>query len=70
MIDTGLTGKEFDSWRQENGWTVPTHIDWSFVPEMAFPRVSNAAKDAIRVWPASTKLESTGSDGIALWLNC
>lgn len=54
MIDTGLTEAEFDSWTSENGWKVHSHIDWSFVPEMALPRVSEVAKSAIRIWPAST----------------
>lgn len=65
MIDTGLTGKEFDSWTQENGWAVPTHITWSFVPALALPPVSDAAKDAIRVWPASTA--RTGAQHEALF---
>lgn len=54
MIDTGLTVGQFESWTKENGWPVPSHIDWNFVPEMTLPRVSEAAKDAVRVWPAST----------------
>lgn len=53
MIDTGLTEAEFVGWTKANGWAVPLHIDWSFVPEMTLARVSEAAKDAIRVWPAS-----------------
>lgn len=54
LIDTGLTQKEFNSWTKQNGWTVPAHIEWSFAPEMTLPRVSEAAKNAVRVWPAST----------------
>jgi len=54
MIDTGLTEREFESWAQENGWRVPAHIRWSFVPAMTLPPVSKTAKEAIRVWPAST----------------
>lgn len=54
MIDTGLTEQEFARWTSKNGWAVPSHIDWSFVPEMNFPQVSDAAKGAVRIWPAST----------------
>lgn len=54
LIDTGLTEAEFETWARENGWQVPTHIRWSFVPPMPLPSVSDAAKDAIRLWPAST----------------
>lgn len=53
MIDTGLTQQEFDNWAKENGWRVPGHISWSFVPKMSIPPASEAAKGAIRVWPAS-----------------
>jgi len=53
MIDTGLTEAEFDSWVKENGWRVPGHIRWSFVPELKFPPVSEAAAAGIRMWPAS-----------------
>lgn len=53
-IDTGLTRQEFDSWTGRNGWQVPGHIRWSFVPEMTLPRVSDAARGAIRMWPASS----------------
>lgn len=65
MIDTGLTEAEFDSWVLENGWPVPAHIRWSFVPEMNLPRVSDAARDSIRVWPASTA--RTGPQNQALF---
>ena len=53
MIDTGLTEPEFNDWTNANGWRVPGHIRWSFVPTMSLPRVSEAAKGAIRTWPAS-----------------
>ena len=53
MIDTGFTEAEFVSWTKKNGWLVPTHIRWGFAPSMALPAVSNSAKQAIRVWPAS-----------------
>lgn len=53
-INTGLTEEEFVSWTKESGWQVPEHIRWSFVPGLDLPRVSDAAKNAIRVWPAST----------------
>ena len=65
MIDTGLTEEEFESWAKENSWHVPQHIRWSFVPEMSLPPVSDAAKDAIRVWPASTA--RTGAQHQALY---
>lgn len=53
MIDTGLTQREFVSWTNKNGWQVPQYIRWSFVAEMNLPQVSDTAKSAIRVWPAS-----------------
>jgi hypothetical protein len=53
MIHTGLTEREFDSWVTENGWRPPRHIRLSFVPEMRLPPVSESAKGAIRIWPAS-----------------
>lgn len=53
LIDAGLTEAEFMGWAGENGWRVPTHIRWSFVPAMALPPVGEAAKNAIRIWPAS-----------------
>ena len=65
MIDTGLTRKEFESWTRENGWRVPGHIRWSFVPEMTLPPVSAAAIGSIRVWPASTA--RTGAQNQALF---
>ena len=65
MIDTGLTEEEFDHWARENGWSVPTHIAWSFVPGMALPPVSASAKEAIRYWPASTA--RTGAQNQALF---
>ena len=65
MIDTGLTIKEFDSWTKENRWQVPSHIDWNFVPEMTLPRVSEAAKPAVRVWPSSTA--RTGMQNMAAY---
>ncbi|MEE4209490.1 MAG: hypothetical protein V2I43_09515, partial [Parvularcula sp.] len=53
MIDTGLTEQEFDDWASANGWSIPSHIRWSFVPTMSLPRVSEAAEGSIRMWPAS-----------------
>lgn len=54
LIDTGMTESSFDAWTKENGWAVPKHIGWTFVPELQLPRVSEAAREGIRVWPAST----------------
>jgi hypothetical protein len=54
MIDTGFTEPEFDHWTKMNGWPVPDHISWSFVAPLSLPSVSDAAKHAIRIWPAST----------------
>ena len=54
LIDTGMTEQAFDSWAKQNGWRVPAHIRWSFMPAMNLPPVSEAAAGAIRVWPAST----------------
>ncbi|WP_420607404.1 hypothetical protein [Novosphingopyxis sp.] len=65
MVDTGLTEKEFVTWANENGWHVPEHIHWNFVPGLNLPRVSDTAKNAIRVWPASTA--RTGLQHLALY---
>ncbi|MFN3815288.1 hypothetical protein [Brevundimonas sp.] len=54
VIDTGLTESEFDRWVVSNGWTAPGYIRWSFVSAMTVPAVSEAARAAIRYWPAST----------------
>ncbi|KLE35360.1 hypothetical protein AAW00_02630 [Aurantiacibacter luteus] len=48
-----LTPADFDAWVRENGWSVPRHIDWNFVPDLVSPRVSDAAAQGIRIWPAS-----------------
>lgn len=53
MIDTGLTEPEFENWVRANGWRIPSHIRWSFVSAMSLPAVSEAARDLIRMWPAS-----------------
>lgn len=63
-IDTGMTESAFEEWTRRNGWSVPTHISWSFVPELVLPRVSDAAKKGVRVWPASTA--RTGAQNEAL----
>lgn len=65
MIDTGLTRKVFESWAMENGWRVPGHIRWSFVPDLKLPPVSAAAVNSIRVWPGSTA--RTGAQHQALF---
>lgn len=65
IIDTGLTEAEFERWANENGWRVPGHIRWSFVPDMNLPPVSDAATGAIRLWPASTA--RTGAQHQALY---
>lgn len=52
-IDVGLTQEEFDSWASANGWPVPEHIRWTFAPAFNLPPVSDAAKGAVRFWPAS-----------------
>lgn len=53
-IDVGMTDAAFDAWARENGWKIPDHIRWSFVPELRVATVGNAARAAIRYWPAST----------------
>lgn len=65
MIDTGLTEPEFERWAKENGWSVPTHIAWSFVPALTLPPVAEGARNGIRVWPASTA--RTGPQNEALF---
>ena len=65
MINVGLTERQFIEWASENGWSVPKHVRWSFVPEMKIPSVSNAAHNAIRVWPAS--LARTGTQPMAMF---
>lgn len=64
LIDTGLTEQAFDAWAAGNGWSVPGHIRWSFVPEMTLPTVSAAAAKSVRIWPASTA--RTGAQNQAL----
>ena len=63
-IDTAMSEKDFEAWASKNGWAVPTHIAWTFVPELNLPRVSTAAAEGIRVWPASTA--RTGAQNEAL----
>lgn len=65
LIDTGLTREEFDDWVAKNGWSVPKHIRWSFVPRLNLPSVGQGAKAAIRVWSASTA--RTGAQNEALF---
>ncbi len=64
-IDTGLTQEEFDRWAQENDWSVPTHIRWTFASKLNLPSVSEAARESVRVWPASTA--RTGMQNQALY---
>ena len=54
FIDVGMTESEFDSWAARNGWTVPSHITFTFQPAMNLPPVSDRARDGIRLWPASS----------------
>lgn len=54
LIDIGLTEPEFVAWTKTNRWQIPNHIRWGFVSKLSVPRVSDAAKNAIRTWPAST----------------
>lgn len=54
LIDTGLTEPEFMAWVRTSRWQIPNHIRWSFVSNLNLPHVSDAAKYAIRIWPAST----------------
>ncbi|WP_232725702.1 hypothetical protein [Qipengyuania seohaensis] len=63
-LDVGKTESEFQSWTAQNGWNVPNHISWSFVPAMNLPAVSEAARGGIRFWPASSA--RTGSQNEAL----
>ncbi len=65
LIDTGLTEREFESWTATNGWRVPGHISWSFVPPLTLPGVSEEAQGGIRIWPASTG--RTGAQNQALF---
>lgn len=64
MIDTGMTEADFEAWAKSNDWAIPRHIGWTFVPPLNLPQVSHAAKDGIRVWPASTA--RTGAQNEAL----
>ena len=63
-LDVGMTESEFRSWTTQNGWSVPAHISWSFVPAMNLPAVSKAAREGIRIWPASSA--RTGAQNEAL----
>lgn len=53
-LDTGLTEQDFDEWVQDNRWSLPGHIAWTFVPALNLPPVADVARDGIRTWPAST----------------
>ncbi|MFN2100257.1 hypothetical protein [Altererythrobacter sp. MF3-039] len=64
MLDTGMTEAEFLAWVDDNDWTIPQHITFSFVPPMNLPAVSDAADGGIRIWPASTA--RTGAQNEAL----
>lgn len=63
-LDVGMTESEFRSWTSQNGWDIPAHISWSFVPAMNLPAVSEVASEGIRVWPASSA--RTGAQNEAL----
>ena len=52
-FDLRMTAADFDALVAENGWQVPPHLSFSFVPELRHPRVSDAAAGGIRIWPAS-----------------
>ena len=52
-FDLRMTAEDFDAWVAKNGWQVPPHLGWSFVPSLTHPRVSEAAAPGIRIWPAS-----------------
>ena len=64
MIDVAMSPPDFDKWVAENGWTVPRHISWSFVPRLTAPAVSAAARPKIRHWPAYER--RTGAQNQAL----
>jgi hypothetical protein len=63
-IDVAMSPDDFDAWVAENGWTVPRHISWSFVPRLSAPRVSPAAAPKIRYFPAYER--RTGAQNQAL----
>ncbi|GAB5347355.1 hypothetical protein [Alteriqipengyuania sp. 357] len=63
-LDVGMTESQFEKWADEQGWDVPAHISWTFVPAMNLPAVSDAAKPGIRYWPASSA--RTGAQNEAL----
>lgn len=70
-IDLRMTAGEFDSWVADNGWQVPPHLRWGFVPPMMAPRTSEAATAGIRIWPSSeqrTGLQLQAADGGRIFL--
>jgi len=75
QIDTLLTAREFDAWVAENGWQAPAHITWRFQDELTFPRITAAAEQRVRVWPASERrtgwqLEALESGRVVLRDGC
>ncbi|APE28940.1 hypothetical protein BMF35_a2111 [Aurantiacibacter gangjinensis] len=65
-FDLRMTPDEFDEAVARNDWDVPPHLRWSFSPPLVAPRVSEAARTAIRIWPASTQrtgLQNQAADG-------
>ena len=61
-----MTPGDFDTWVAGNGWRVPRHLSWHFVPDLIAPRVSDAAEQGIRIWPASeqrTGMQNQAADG-------
>ncbi|MDE1466517.1 hypothetical protein [Aurantiacibacter sp. D1-12] len=74
-FDLRLTADDFDAWVEENGWEVPPHLRWSFVPPLTMPRVSEAAAEGIRIWPSSEQrtglqLQAAGGGRIFLRDGC
>lgn len=55
MIHVAMAFRDFQAWTAQNGWEVPQHIRWSFLPSLNVPPVSEAAWPAIRMWPATTR---------------
>ena len=53
MMQTLLTHDDFTDWVRREGWAVPRHITFYFVPPMSFPAISQPAQSAVKVWPAS-----------------
>lgn len=55
LIHVAMAHGDFQALVAQNGWELPRHIRWTFLPSLNVPPVTEAAWPAIRVWPAATR---------------